>query len=116
MAEKLKAKAAPKKADTEGLKSAAKSAPVGGKNSTAPKKKGNAEALAKARAARQSGPDNRKIKANIKAKDIAARPGSYRHTMLTKLLSAKTVQEAKDAGVSAGDLRYAMGANIVSVA
>jgi hypothetical protein len=50
MAEKLKSKASAAKPDKEGLKNAAKAAPVG-KGKAAPKK-GNAEALAKARAAR----------------------------------------------------------------
>lgn len=113
MAEKLKTKSAAK-ADKEGLKSAAKSAPVAKKNAAEPpKKRGNAEALAKARESK--GPDTRKITANIKAKDIAARPGSKRHEMLTALLSSKTVQDFRDKGYSAGDLNYAIGANIISV-
>lgn len=125
MAEKLKAKSTRAKPATDELKAAAKSTPVakGGKPkgeaaaAEAPKRKGNADALAKARAARQSGPDTRKIKALIKPKDIAAREGSYRHTMLTDLLASKTVQEfrEKNEKYSAGDLRYAIGANIVSV-
>lgn len=114
MAEKLKAKAKPVKASTDELKAAAKSTPVA---KGAKARKGNADALAKARAARaERGPDNRKIKANIKAKDIAARAGSYRHTMLTNLINAKTVQEFRDKGHSAGDLAYATKAGIVSVA
>jgi hypothetical protein len=116
MAEKLKAKAANvKTADKEGLKAAAKSAPVAKKGGGA--RKGNPDALAKARAARaERGPDNRKVKPLIKAKDIAARAGSYRHTMLTNLINAKTVQEFRDKGHTAGDLAYATKAGIVSVA
>lgn len=109
MAEKLASKAAPKKADAKGLKKAAASTPVGGK-----KGRGNTEALKKAREAK--GPDTRKIKANIKVKDIAAREGSYRHKMVTALLGSKTVQEFRDQGFTAGDLRYAIDADIVSVA
>jgi hypothetical protein len=108
MAAKLKGKAS---ADTEGLKKAAKKTPVGGK--------GNADNLAKARAAREPrGPDLRKIKPLIKAKDIAAREGTYRHEMLTDLLASKTVQEFRDKNekYSAGDLRYAIDADIISVA
>jgi hypothetical protein len=121
MAEKLKAKAKPVKASTDELKAAAKQTPVvkGAKappGTKTPARKGNADALAKARAARaERGPDNRKVKANIKPKDIAARAGSYRHTMLTNLLNAKTVQEFRDKGHTAGDLAYAVKAGIVSV-
>lgn len=111
MAEKLKSKSAPKKADTKALKAAAGKTPVGGAK---PRSKGNPEALKKAREAK--GPDLRKIKANIKAKDIAAREGSYRHKMLTALVGSKTVQEFRDQGFTAGDLRYAIDADIVSVA
>ena len=123
MAEKLKAKKtaakSPATADADGLKTAAKAAPVSkvkpasGKGSG----RGNPEALAKARAARaeNKGPDTRKIKANVKAKDLQARVGSKRHTMLSDLLNSKTVQEFRDKGYSAGDLNYATGANIVSV-
>lgn len=113
MGEKLKAKSAAKP-DTDGLKTAAKKAPVA-KKSTSPVRRGNPEALAKARAARQTGPDTRKIKANIKPKDIAARAGSKRHTMLTDLLGSKTVQEFRDKGYSSGDLNYAVGANVVTL-
>jgi hypothetical protein len=110
MAEKLKAKASPKKADTEGLKTAAKKTPVGGKS------KGNAAALAKARAAK--GPDNRKIKALIKPKAIEAREGTFRREMLEALLSSRTVQEFRDKNpkYDAGCLAYAQKAGIVSVA
>lgn len=89
MAEKLKSKTAPKKADTKALKAAAGKTPVGGA-----KRKGNAEALAKAREAK--GPDLRKIKALKKVKDITAREGSFRFNMLSDLINSKTVQEFKD--------------------
>lgn len=121
MAEKLKAKA-PKAANKDELKAAAKSTPVGKgakpAPGTAPARKGNnADNLAKARAARaQKGPDNRKVTGLVKAKDLAARPGSYRHTMLTNLLNSKTVQEFRDKGHTAGDLAYATKAGIVKVA
>lgn len=113
MAEKLKSKTAPKAGDAKALKAAAAKTPVGG-GKTANKPKGNAAALAKAREAK--GPDNRKIRANIKVKDIAAREGTYRHKMVSALLGSKTVQEFRDQGYTAGDLRYAVDANIVSVA
>jgi hypothetical protein len=117
MAEKLKAKASAKKADTEGLKNAAKKTPVAKKGGDAPKKRGNPEALAKARAARDTGPDTRKITALKKAKDIGARAGTYRHSMLTDLLGSKTVQDfrAKNAKYTAGDLRYAQEAGYISL-
>jgi hypothetical protein len=111
MAEKLKSKAAPKKANADELKAAAKKTPVGGKKNVG-------DNLAKARAARaERGPDMRKIKPLIKAKDIAAREGTYRHEMITDLLDSKTVQEFrdKDERYSAGDLRYAVDANIVMI-
>jgi hypothetical protein len=114
MAEKLKSKASAAKPDKEGLKAAAKKAPVAPKGA-APKRKGNADALAKARAAK--GPDNRKIKALIKAKDIKARPGTFRHKMVSDLISSKTAQEFrdKDSAYDAGCLRYATEAGIVSL-
>lgn len=109
MAEKLKSKSAPKQADTKALKTAAAKTPVGGA-----KKRGNPEALKRAREAKA--PDTRKIKALIKPKDITAREGSTRRTMLEALLSSKTVAEFRAKGYSAGDLNYAIGADIVSVA
>lgn len=95
MAEKLKAKASAAKPDKEGLKTAAKAAPVGG-NKTSPKNKGNAAALAKARAAKATGPDTRKVKALVKVKDLKARAGTFRRQMLEDLLGSKTVQEFRD--------------------
>lgn len=110
MAEKLKSKASASKPDKAGLKSAAKSTPVGGNK----KGKGNADALAKARAAK--GPDTRKIK--VLNKKPAAREGSYRARMLKDLLASKTVAEfrGKDSAYSAGDVAYAIKAGIISAA
>jgi hypothetical protein len=110
MAEKLKTKASVAKPDKEGLKAGAKAAPAGG----AKKNKGNPAALAKARAAK--GPDNRKIK--VLNKKPEARENSYRARMLKDLLASKTVQEFrdKDKAYSAGDVAYAIKANIISVA
>lgn len=111
MAEKLKSKGTAAKPDKDGLKAGAKKAPAGGA-----KKRGNPEALAKARAARSNEPDNRKIKVLIKKPE--AREGSYRARMLAALVSSKTVAEfrAKDKAFTAGDLGYAVKAGIVSVA
>lgn len=116
MAEKLKAKRSTAKADADGLKTAAKKAPVAKKGSSGGKR-GNPEALAKARAARSSGPDTRKITALKKPKDITARAGTFRHNMLTDLLNSKTVQDFRDKNKAydAGCLRYAIDAGYVSV-
>lgn len=119
MAEKLKAKKTTKSADTEGLKGAAKAAPVAKKDAKGNTggKRGNPEALAKARAARSAGPDTRKITALKKPKDIAARAGSFRHQMLTDLLSSKTVQDFrdKDKKYDAGCIRFAQEAGYISL-
>ena len=81
-------------------------------------KRGNAEALAKARAARSSGPDTRKIKANVKVKDLKARPGTFRHQMLSDALASKTVQEFrnKNPKYDAGCLKFAISSGTISVA
>lgn len=120
MAEKLKAKAKPVKASTDELKAAAKSTPVakgGGKKGGG---KGNLDGLAKARAARAAnkGPDTRKIKPLVKAKDLTARVGTFRRNMLDDLLSSKTVQEwrDKDKKYDASCLKFAVDTGIVSVA
>jgi hypothetical protein len=124
MAEKLKAKASAAKPDKEGLKTAAKSAPVAkGPKAATGKARGNPEALAKARAARaeNKGPDTRKVKALVKAKELTARDGSFRRHMLEDLLSSKTVQEWRDKGTAAGRkydagcLKFATDNNFVSV-
>lgn len=124
MAEK---KLAPKKGDAEALKTAAKKAPVGGpKTEAAPKKpRGNPEALAKAReqnAGKQAELRAKKIKALKKPKEIEAREGSFRHTMLTDLLSSKTVGEFYDKSPAdskskydAGCLRFAEGAGYIEL-
>lgn len=113
MAEKLKSKAAPRKANAKALKEAASKTPVGGGKPTSPKRKGNAEALKKAREAK--GPDTRKITALKKPKDIEARAGSFRHSMLVDLLGSKTVQEFRDKNskYDAGCIRYAVDAGYI---
>lgn len=67
---------------------------------TAPAKKsggkGNAEALAKAREAREAGPDTRKIA--ILKKENPYREGSNRAASFDALKGAKTAQDYKDAG------------------
>jgi hypothetical protein len=118
LAEKLKAKgkATPNK---DALKEAATTTPVAKKNTAAaePKKRGNPEALRKAREARSSGPDTRKIKALIKSKDIAARAGTFRHQMITDALASKTVAEfrEKNPKYDAGCVRFLTENNIVSL-
>lgn len=111
MAEKLKAKG-----DAAALKSAAKSTPVAGKN-TAAKKRGNTEALAKARAARSQGPDLRKIRPLIKVKDFKARAGTFRHQMLSDAVSSKTVQEfrGRNSKYDAGCLKFAIDSGHIAV-
>lgn len=109
MAEKLKAKAAGNKA---ALSEAAKKAPVAAKGAAAPKKNpGNAAALAAARAAK--GPDLRKIKVLKKAH--GARDGTGRAIMLDKIYGAKTVQEAKDAGVTGSNVSWAAKEGYISL-
>lgn len=114
MAEKLKSKATPKRANKEALKEAASATPVGDKKkATGGAKNDN---LAKARAARAAaGPDTRKITALKKPKDIEARAGTFRHTMLSDLLSSKTVDEfrQKNSKYDAGCIRYAVGAGYI---
>lgn len=92
MAEKLKAKSAAKP-DKEGLKTAAKAAPVA-KGSNGGGRKGNAEALAKAREARNV---NRKYTVNTKLKDIKVREGSWTEYMLKTILGNKDTDSAKSA-------------------
>jgi hypothetical protein len=121
MAEKLKTQKAAKSADKEGLKAAAKEAPVAktsAKTGTSGGRKGNADALAKARAARATGPDTRKVKGLVKAKELSAREGTFRRQMLEDLLTSKTVQEwrDKDKKYDASCLKFAVDNGIVSVA
>lgn len=119
MAEKLKAKGGTKKtADKDGLKEAAKKAPVArgaAAGETGTKKRGNADALKKAREAK--GPDTRKIKALKKPKDIEAREGTFRRKMLEDILAAKTVAEwrEKNSKYDSGCLKFAVDNGYVSV-
>lgn len=115
LAEKLKSKASRSKPATGELKKAAKSTPVGGAKTP---RRGNAEALAKARAARSTGPDTRKIKALVKPKDLTAREGTFRRTMLEDALKSKTVQEFRDKNskYDAGCLKFAIDSGTISVA
>lgn len=100
-----------KKGDAEGLKAAAKAAPVAPKaeKAAAPKAKGNAEALAKARA--DKGPDNRKIAINPDhKKGNPYRDGTKAHATFEHMKTCKTVQDFKDGLTSdhdGGYLRYA---------
>jgi len=129
MAEKLKAKGATKssaKAPTKGnakaLKEAAADAPV---KKTAPAKpamnekpanrKGNPEALAKARAARaDAGPDKRKI--TVLKKPHGARDGTARAALLDKIYRSKTVDGADENGVKKADVSWAAKAGYISLA
>lgn len=90
-------KLAPKKGDAEALKGAAAKAPVGGGKASKPKQSdGQKAGLAKAQEqtrARSAAAQAKKITALKKPKDIQAREGSFRHTMLTDLLASKTVGE-----------------------
>jgi hypothetical protein len=89
MAEKLKSKSAAK-ADKEGLKAGAKAAPVSKKAST---KRGNPEALAKARAAKGP-PPNRKYKGLVKAKDLTLRGWTRR---MAEIALGNTTTDAANA-------------------
>lgn len=83
-------------------KLAKKDGPSKAKGTPAPKKegkpkgKGNPEALAKAREARESGPDTRKL--TILKKENPYREGSNRAASFDALKGAKTVQDYVDAG------------------
>lgn len=102
MAEKLKSK---------------KTKPVGGggKLAEGKAKKGNPEALAKARAARaeNAGPDTRKIK--VLKKPHGAREGTKRAELLDTIYSSKTVEEAVNAGVSKSDVSWAAREEYISL-
>lgn len=118
-------KLAPKRGNAEELKAAAKKTPVGGAAAKS-KKTGNPEALAKARAVNAGKTEAmraKKIKALKKPKEIEARAGSFRHTMLTDLLGSKTVGEFYDktpadskSKYDAGCIRFAEGAGYVELA
>lgn len=116
MAEKLKAKS-PKAADKEALKAAAKEAPVGGKKATAKadaapaekpaNRKGNPEALAKAREARGKDMEaERKKKITLVEKNNPKREGSRAFEIYAKYKTCKTVGQFLDAGGTMADIRY----------
>lgn len=114
MAEKLSKKSAAGKEKAAAEKAApAKKAPAA--------KKGNPEALAKAReasAGAREAAKARKIKPLVKPKELEAREGTFRRTMLEDILKAKTVGEFYDMNekYDAGCLRFAVDNNIVSIA
>lgn len=110
-------KLAPKKGDKEGLKAAAKSAPVGGGSATAAKKtnKGNPAGLAKAREAATQRKaalltDKRKLvltdKGKEKLKTGDATKGSIKN--LATMRDAKTIAAAAEAGLTMNDINYAI--------
>lgn len=89
-------------ADKKAEKLSKKAAPAKAAATDKPKRAGNPEALAKARAARaDAGPDVRKI--TILKKDNPYREGSGRAESFNALLKAKSVQDYKDAG---GKVKY----------
>lgn len=101
-----------KKADT---KKAAPAKTTAKKAEAPAKKKGNPEALAKARAARaEAGPDTRKI--TVLKKDHGARAGSKRAELLNSIFKAKTVQAAVEAGTKKSDVAWAAREGYISLA
>jgi len=125
MAEKLKVKGGaaetdekPKRARAKGdaaaLKEAAKETPVAGKRgkaSAAPaepaKKRGNLEALEKARAAGNAArEENRKKKITLVEKTNPKREGSKAFTNYALYRTSKTVGDFLDAGGTMADVRY----------
>lgn len=84
------------KPDAEGLKTAAKAAPVGGKaKAAAPAaKRGNPEALAAARAARGSPDRTYKV---LKTPEYAPREGSWTSAMVSYIVAHTTTAEASKA-------------------
>lgn len=103
MAQKLATKNAPKAGNAKALKAAAAKTPVGKGGG----RKGNADALARAREAKKAatGPDTRKI--TVLKKPHGAREGTTRCTILDTVYKAKTVQAAVEAGIKAGDVAWA---------
>lgn len=104
----------PKKGDVEGLKNAAKKAPVGGA-AAAKGKKGNPEALEKARAATAAKKeellkDKRKIVLTDKGKEKIKNGDSSKGSIanLVTLRDAKTVGAAIGAGLGMADINYAV--------
>lgn len=115
-----KEKLAPK-ADKEGLKAAAKAAPVGGKKAdAAPKQRGNPEALAKAREANTAKleelkKDKRKITATEKGKSKLAKVDAT--DKLSIMIKAKTVGAAITGGdVAFRDIAYAEKVGLIELA
>lgn len=96
MAEKLKAKAT---GNAAALKAAAKKTPVGGEKK-APAKRGNADALAAARAAKNV---NRKYKPLVKAKDLTLRDNSWTKYMVETILANKDTDSARAAHAASKD-------------
>lgn len=87
-----------KDGDKEGLKAAAKTAPVGGKAAAAPKaptiRKGNADALKKARESKGPAPD-RAYK--VLKKENAGREGSWTQFMIETIQAHTSTDDAKAA-------------------
>lgn len=113
--EKLKGKSAPKTADKEGLKAAAKDAPLAKGKAAAPAaRKGNPEALAKAREGQEARKaelmkDKRKIALTDKGKE-KVKSGDQSKGAIQNLIAmrdAKTVGGAISAGLKMADLNYA---------
>ncbi len=101
---------AKKKLETKGEAPAAAKTPAKGGG-----RKGNPEALAKARAAREdAGPDTRKIK--ILNKENPYREGSNRAASFDALKGAKTAQDYKDAGGKAKYLSRWAAEGIIELA
>lgn len=113
-------KLAPKKGDAAALKDAAKKTPVGGKGGAAKTdkptaRKGNPEALEKARAATEAKKaellkDKRKIVLTEKGKDKVKNgdPSKGAVANLIAMRDAKTVGAAIGAGLAMADLNYAV--------
>lgn len=110
-------KLAPKKGDAEALKSAAKKAPVGGKAEKVPARKGNPEALAKAReaaGAKQEAFKGMKINVLVKSKDSGLRGGRLAKLEFVEKAKPKKVGdvlgqtfefEGKEVTIDTGSLR-----------
>lgn len=81
--------------DKETLAKASKAAPKSGKAAEAPKRRGNPEALAKAREQKGPAPD-RTYKA-VKGKENTAREGTWTATMLEIILDNTSTDDAKAA-------------------
>lgn len=98
MSEKLKGKAKP----------AAKTTKAAAPKADKPARKGNPEALAKAREAKSAGREaNRSKKIKVLNKNHGARAGTNRANMLDIVIKAKTVGDAIDGGATMVDVRFA---------